>query len=43
MLPPVLVEAPEWIALPTPERWLRDELSPPAPPPLDGVFHPPIR
>lgn len=41
-LPTVLCDAPEWIAPPTPERWLHDELSPPAPPPLDGVFHPPI-
>lgn len=40
--PAVLCDAPEWIAPPTPERSLRDELSPPAPPPLDGVFHPPI-
>jgi hypothetical protein len=42
MLPGVLGEASEWIAPPTPERWGPDELAPPAPPPLDGVFHPPI-
>jgi hypothetical protein len=41
-LPAVLCDAPAWIAGPTLERWLRDELSPPAPPAVDGVFHPPI-
>lgn len=43
VLPAVLGDVPESIAAPTRERWLRDELGPPAPPPLDGVFHPPIR
>ena len=43
MLPAVLGKAPEWLAPRASERWLRDELAPPAPPPLDGVFHPPIR
>lgn len=42
MLPGVLGEASGWVAPPIPERWVPNELAPPAPPPLDGVFHPPI-
>ena len=41
-MPAVLCGAPERIAQPTPERWLHEERSPSAPPPPDGVFHPPI-
>lgn len=43
MLPAALGEAPGWIAAPKPECWVGDELAPPSPPQLDGVFHPPDR
>jgi hypothetical protein len=43
ILPAILAVSAHPIAAARTEPWSRDEPGPPAPPPLDGVFHPPTR